>query len=89
MHVEFDPAKRQRTLETRGLDMAEAGLVFAGPTITVPDRRKDYAEPRLITLGRLRGRLVVIVWTPRGDANRVISLRKANVREEAAVAGRL
>ncbi|MBA3325853.1 MAG: BrnT family toxin, partial [Rhodobacteraceae bacterium] len=65
--------------------MAELGAVLDGATITVQDRRRDYAEPRLITLGRLRGRLVVIVWTPRGDAHRIISLRKANVREEVAV----
>jgi len=82
--VEFDPAKRQRTLDERGLDMAEAGLVFDGDTITVVDDRKDYAEPRFVTVGRLRGRIVFIAWTPRGDVRRIISMRKANDRERAA-----
>ena len=84
MLVEFDPAKRQRTLDERGLDMAEAGLVFDGDTITVVDDRKDYAEPRFVTVGRLRGRIVFIAWTPRGDVRRIISMRKANDRERAA-----
>jgi uncharacterized DUF497 family protein len=87
--IEFDPAKRPRTLAERGLDMADAGAVFAGATITVEDDRMDYAEPRFITIGRLRGRMVVIAWTPRGRAYRIISMRKANEREQAAYGQRL
>jgi len=37
--IRFDPAKRLRTLEQRGLDFLDAESVFAGPTIEVPDRR--------------------------------------------------
>ena len=82
MLVEFDPVKRQRTLDERGLDMAEAGLVFDSPTVTTEDDRRIYAERRFVTIGRLRGRLVVVIWTPRGAATRVISMRKANEREK-------
>lgn len=89
MKIEFDPAKRRRTLEERGLDFADAGIVFDGPNITYDDLRWDYAERRLITIGRLRGRLVLVAWTPRGDACRVISMRKANAREEALYGGRV
>lgn len=32
---------------------------------------------------RLDGRMVVMVWTLRGEARRIISLRKANEREQA------
>lgn len=42
--MEFDPAKRKTTLDTRGLDMARADEVFAGATLTVEDDRKDYGE---------------------------------------------
>jgi len=38
--ITFDPAKRQTTLESRGLDMALAGEVFSGPTLTVPSDRR-------------------------------------------------
>ena len=79
--IEFDPDKRAATLIHRGLDMAEAGRAFDGRSLTVPDDRKDYGEPRFITIGRLDGRMVVIVWTPRGRARRIISMRKANDRE--------
>ena len=56
MKISFDPVKRAETLTKRGLDMADAGLVFAGPELTVEDDRKDYGEQRLVTVGRLRGR---------------------------------
>ena len=53
MPIEFDPVKRHATLENRGLDMAEAGAVFVGVTITVDDDRRDYGEPRFITVGMM------------------------------------
>jgi uncharacterized DUF497 family protein len=87
--IEFDPAKRQTTIDKRGLDMARAGEIFAGPTLTIADDRKEYGEERFITIGRLRKRMVVIVWTPRGASRRIISLRKANDREEALYGPRL
>ena len=63
--------------------MARAGEVFAGATLTVEDDRRDYGEDRFITIGFLGGAMVVLVWTPRGGAYRVISMRKANERERA------
>jgi uncharacterized DUF497 family protein len=89
MDIEFDPAKRDATLTERGLDMAQAGEVFDGPHLTFADDRRDYGEPRFITLGHLRGRLVLIAWTPRGAARRIISMRKANARERERYAPRL
>ena len=69
--------------------MARAAEIFAGPTLTIPDDRADYGEPRFIVIGRLDGRMVVTVWTPRGAARRIISLRKANDREQALYGDRL
>ena len=81
MRITFDAVKRERTLRERGLDFARAHEVFDGLTITLPDQRQDYGEPRFITAGWLDERLVVLVWTPRGLARRIISMRKANERE--------
>ena len=82
MDISFDPAKQAETLAERGLDFADAGLLFEGDTVTVQDNRFGYDEPRLITAGYLRGRCVVIVWTPRDGKRRVISMRHAHAKEE-------
>lgn len=86
MQIEFDADKRGATLAARGLDFADAPLVFAGPHFTLEDAREGYAEQRCITIGLLRGRMVVLVWTPRGEVRRIISMRKANEREQAKFA---
>ena len=81
MRIEFDPAKRHETLLYRGLDFANCQQAFDGVSFTFEDARKGYGEHRFITLALMHERLVVIVWTPRGEARRIISLRKANERE--------
>ena len=89
MDITFDPDKRQATLEHRGIDMASAGDVFAGHTITFEDDRIDCGEVRHITIGRLDGRMVVMVWTERDKSRRIISIRKANEREQKFYGPRL
>jgi len=79
----FDPEKRQAALGQRGLDFTDASIVFAGPTITVQDIRRDYGEMRFQTIGFLVDRMVMVVWTPRDEARHVISMRKCNEREKA------
>ncbi len=82
MAIVFDPRKRQATLRHRGLDMARADEIFAGPHLEREDVRHLYGEVRNILIGRLDGRMVVMVWTQRGTDHRIISLRKANAREQ-------
>ncbi len=89
MRIEFDPDKRDKTLTERDLDFARAGEVFAGRHFTIEDAREDYSELRYITLGKLDGRMIVMVWTSRGEARRVISMRKANEREQARYANQM
>ena len=54
--------------------------------IAIEDSRKDYGEQRLRVLGTIDGKLHAAVITPRGETIRVISLRRANKREERAYA---
>jgi len=82
MGITFDPAKREATLENRGLDFADAVEVFAGQTFRFEDDRADYGEVRMIAVGTLRGRMVVIVYTDRPTGRHIISMRKANDREQ-------
>ena len=86
---EWDEEKSEKNLSERGLSFADAGRVFSGPCVTFEDTRFDYGEPRFITFGRLDGRLVVLAHTPRGENTRIISMRKANDREEEIYQERL
>jgi uncharacterized protein len=83
MKIIFDPEKRKRTFAERGLDMGRANEVLSGPAVTSEDDRRDYGETRYLTVGFLDDRMVVVVWTQRDDAKRIISMRKANDREQA------
>ena len=58
--------------------------MFAGLTAERIDDRKDYGELRWITAGWLRGRFVVLVWTPRGDGRRIISMKYGHDDEQRA-----
>jgi uncharacterized DUF497 family protein len=86
VRITFDPAKSAKTLAERGLDFADAALIFAGLTVEIEDTRRDYGEKRIICYGLLAGRLVVVGYTPRGAGRHVFSMRKANEREKARIA---
>ncbi len=86
MRITFDSAKRDKTLASRGLAFEDAAIVFEGVTLEVEDIRKDYGETRIICYGYLMGRMVVVDYTPRGEARHVFSMRKANAREKARIA---
>lgn len=82
--ITFDPAKREANLQKHGLDLVIAGQVLAGFTITREDARDAYGETRLQTLGESNGLVVVVVHTPRAEADHIISVRKAE-RHEARI----
>ena len=82
MDIEFDEEKRRQTLEHRNLDFADAASLFEGVTIMFLDDREAYGEDRFQTVGYLDGCLVMVVWTPRGEKRRIISMRKCNAREQ-------
>lgn len=85
----WDAQKSELNLEKHGLDFADAELVFEQPTVTFEDDRFDYGEMRLVTLGVLEKREVVIVHTPRENKIRIISMRKANEKEKKIYKKRL
>ena len=81
MKLDWDETKRQATLRERGLDFADVALIDWETAITFDDDRRDYGERRQVCLGRMREQVVVVAFTFRGNALRVISMRKANRRE--------
>ena len=82
MAVTYNAVKRAEALRERQLDFADAAIVFDGKVATAEDDRFDYGETRYITAGYLHGRMVVIVWTPRGADHHVISMRHCHAKEE-------
>jgi uncharacterized DUF497 family protein len=83
MKLVWDERKRTDTLRERGLDFAFAAELFAGFHLSQVDDRFDYGETRWLTIGQAVGTVLVIVWTPRDDSRRIISMRKANANETA------
>lgn len=60
MIYEWDEAKNRKNFAKHGLRFEDAENVFSGPCVSFVDDRFDYAEERLITLGFLAGRVVII-----------------------------
>jgi hypothetical protein len=82
MSFEWDEGKSDACFRDRGFDFAYAALAFADPDrIIRQDTRHSYGEDRYQLIGRIEERLFVLVYTPRHDAIRIISARKANSRE--------
>lgn len=82
MDFEWDEAKNARSLRERGIDFASIRQ-FDWQTADVrPDTRHDYGEDRYRALGMIGDRLYQVAFVLRGPAIRVISLRKANTREQ-------
>ena len=82
MNFQWDEAKSSACLKTRGFDFAYAASAFADPgRIVEQDNRFSYGEDRYQLIGRIEGRLYVLIYTVRHDEYRIISARKANQRE--------
>lgn len=78
---EGDDAKRHINRARHGVDFSNAALFEWDTALTAQDARGSYGEVRYVSIGFIGERLHVLVWTSRGDRVRVISLRKANLRE--------
>lgn len=82
MKFEWDETKSETCYRQRGFDFAYAAQAFFDPNRVVQsDERHSYGEKRYQLMGKIEQRLFVIVYTPRHDAIRIISARKANQRE--------
>lgn len=82
MLIEFDTAKDQANEEKHGISLAAAAFLDWNKALIRHDTRKDYGENRYQALGIVGDRLYFVAFTVRGDALRIISMRKANQREE-------
>jgi len=82
VRFEWDEQKRQANIGKHGFDFRDAWKVFELPMLVALDDRQDYGEERWIGIGMLNTRVVVIVFTERGeDTIRIISMIKATTHE--------
>jgi len=84
MRYDWDEAKSERNRLERGLSFSVAPILFDGPVRVREDDRQDYGEPRMIAIGQVEAKILVCVYTDRGDVRRIISLRPANRKERDA-----
>lgn len=83
MEISFDPEKNARNIRERNLSFELAAEFDFESAVTTEDTRQDYGEPRFRSMGRIASELYALVFTVRGEALHIISLRKANRRERA------
>lgn len=81
MDISFDPAKDQSNRQKHGIPLAAAAGFEWDDALVWTDDRRDYGEARMCAIGYIGDRLHVVVYVDRPDSRRIISLRKANLRE--------
>lgn len=82
MIFEWDDAKSEVCAQERKFNFAYAARAFFDPDRVIhADTRLNYGEDRYRLIGKIDGRVYVVVYTMRNDAIRIISARKANQRE--------
>jgi uncharacterized protein len=86
MQIVFDPNKDFTNKEKHGVSLADGSDFEWDEALFWPDVRRDYGEARMVGIGYIGNRLFVIIFVDRAQERRIISLRKANKREESIYA---
>lgn len=82
MDIEFDDAKDAANIAKHGVSLVLGAVVLENPIGEVLDDRRDYGERRLNAFGMVNGRLFACAYTVRGEARRIISVRRASRQEQ-------
>lgn len=82
MRFEWDETKNRINIQKHSIDFNDAIEIFKHPTLSLIDRKEDYAEERWIAIGWIKAIIGVVIYTERnGDVIRIISARKATRNE--------
>lgn len=81
MLIEFDPIKDEANTVKHGMSLSMAGELDWDSALVWMDDRFAYGEARMIALAPKTETLYYVAFVDRGEARRIISLRKANRRE--------
>ncbi|MCZ7641571.1 MAG: BrnT family toxin [Pseudorhodoplanes sp.] len=79
---EWDENKRLTNIAKHGVDFIDAAMIFSDLRHFTYRSAQPSSEPRFVTVGMVRSRLLAVVTTPRGDKLRIISVRAARQREK-------
>lgn len=81
MKIDFDLKKSEKNNHDRGLPFDRAADFDWETALYAEDVRHSYPEQRFVAMGYLDERLHVLCFTPIKGGVRIISFRKANLRE--------
>jgi uncharacterized protein len=82
MSIEFDPNKNAENIARHGVSLTEGDGVLDDPLCLTVEDVSSEGEQRWVTIGaNVFGTLYVVVWTRRGDNERLISVRKPEPKE--------
>lgn len=83
MNFEWHSLKAQSNLQKHGVSFEEASTVFDDPLVDIqPDFAHSIEEARFSAIGRSsEGRLLVVVFSEKTDAMRLISAREPTPKE--------
>ena len=87
MKVEFDTRKASSNLRKHGISFDEAATCLLDPLALVHEDGDAKGEGRWVLLGMSHEvRLLVVMYTLRGESVRLISTRKPTVKEASCYA---
>jgi len=82
MNIVWDPEKARINLEKHGIRFSDAEIVLYDPHALTQENKDAVNEQRFITIGMdAIGRVLIVVYTYRGEDIRLISARSATKRE--------
>jgi len=82
MTATFNPKKDTANFKKHGVSLAEGDGVLNDPLAVTIEDESAKEEQRFVTLGaNTFGSLMVVVWTPRDEDSRIISVRKPTPKE--------
>jgi uncharacterized DUF497 family protein len=80
----YDPKKRKSNKRKHKVELTEGYAAFDAPMVTQEDTREYDGEQRFISLGRVKDKVVVLVWVDGETTPHLISCRKAEPHEQEA-----
>ena len=81
IEITCDPSKDAINQEKHGLSLKDAVGLDWDNALFWNDIRHDYGEPRQVALAVLGQRVHTVVFVERPEGRRIISLRRANLKE--------